>query len=379
VGKAVSRRRNMSLDNTSHPGRPGPDELVPSRYALRVGAIDVLVVSDGVLSLPEAMLGHNADPAVRAAWLDDMFLPPDVLEWALNVVVVRSGGQTILIDAGMGMEFPDLKRAGRLIQRLEGAGIDLASVTEVVLTHMHMDHVGGLLIDGVRDRLRPDLRVHVAAAETKFWESPDFSRRPDINSRHDMDVDGSSMRLLPSATRGCGPEPGPEQGKAQRMDRALSVVVTHGSLSGGGSRRRGTQETWDLEGWERKNYRETYCRDGLMICSMAYWSRRARAANAAFSAPGPPAQRNRMWSWNGTMFSGFHRYRVHHRCAGRGTGAFPAWPAALGLAMLSGTTALPNPIGMTSDRRVGSTNLLQLLLPLKVDDFRQDLSRELLE
>jgi hypothetical protein len=70
----------MSLDNTSHPGRPEPDELVPSRYALRVGEIDVLVVSDGVLSLPGAMLAHNADPAVRAAWLNDMFLPPDVLD-----------------------------------------------------------------------------------------------------------------------------------------------------------------------------------------------------------------------------------------------------------------------------------------------------------
>jgi hypothetical protein len=93
----------MSLDNTSHPGRPGPDELVQSRYALRVGEIDVLVVSDGVLSLPGAMLGHNADPAVRAAWLKDMFLPPDVLEWALNAVLVRSGGRTILIDAGMGV------------------------------------------------------------------------------------------------------------------------------------------------------------------------------------------------------------------------------------------------------------------------------------
>jgi len=45
----------------------------------------------------------------------------------------------------------------------------------VVLTHMHMDHIGGLLIDGVKDRLRPDLRIHVAAAELKFWESPDFS------------------------------------------------------------------------------------------------------------------------------------------------------------------------------------------------------------
>ena len=39
-----------------------------------------------------------------------------------------------------------------------------------------MDHVGGLLVDGVRDRLRPDLRVHLAAAEAKFWESPNFSR-----------------------------------------------------------------------------------------------------------------------------------------------------------------------------------------------------------
>jgi glyoxylase-like metal-dependent hydrolase (beta-lactamase superfamily II) len=50
-------------------------------------------------------------------------------------------------------------------------------VTDVVLTHMHMDHCGGLLVDGVRDRLRPDLRVHVADFETKFWGGrPDFSR-----------------------------------------------------------------------------------------------------------------------------------------------------------------------------------------------------------
>src|SRR5690349_19607308 len=131
----------MSLDVTSRPGRPKLDELVPSRYALRVGDIDVMVVSDGVLSLPGAMLGHNADPAVRAAWLQDMFLQPDMLEWALNAVVVRSGGRTILIDAGIGMDPGlNLPRAGQLIHRLEAAGIDLASVTDVVLTHLHMDH-----------------------------------------------------------------------------------------------------------------------------------------------------------------------------------------------------------------------------------------------
>jgi len=165
----------MSLDITSHPVRPEPDELVPSRYALRVGELDVLIVSDGVLLLPTSTLATNADPAARAAWLDDMFLPPDTFDWPLNVLVVRSGARTILVDSGLGDEYPDFPRAGHLALRLEAAGIDLGSVTDVVLTHMHMDHVGGLLVDGVKNRLRPDLRVHVAAAEVEFWASPDFS------------------------------------------------------------------------------------------------------------------------------------------------------------------------------------------------------------
>ncbi len=169
-------KKDASANGTAR-RKSEPEELVPSRYAVKIGDIDVLVVSDGVLPLPTQMLGHNVDLTARAAWLKDMFLPQDSFDWALNVVMVRSGGKTILIDAGLGSD-PDLHlpRAGQLIKRLDAAGIDLGSVTDVVLTHMHMDHVGGLLVDGVKERLRPDLQIHVAAAEVKFWESPDFSR-----------------------------------------------------------------------------------------------------------------------------------------------------------------------------------------------------------
>jgi glyoxylase-like metal-dependent hydrolase (beta-lactamase superfamily II) len=165
----------LSVDNTLRPASHGPEELVPSRYALKVGDIDVMVVSDGVLPLPAATMATNADPADLANWLDHMFLPPDKFDWPLNVLVVRSGAQTILVDAGLGSQFPGFPRAGQFPSRLEAAGIDLASVTDVVITHMHMDHVGGLLADGVKERLRPDVRIHVADAEVKFWAQPDFT------------------------------------------------------------------------------------------------------------------------------------------------------------------------------------------------------------
>ena len=51
----------MSLVDISRPGTAGHDESTPSRYALRVGDIDVLVISDGVLPITASTLGTNVD------------------------------------------------------------------------------------------------------------------------------------------------------------------------------------------------------------------------------------------------------------------------------------------------------------------------------
>ena len=149
---------------------------VPSRYAVNVGDIEVLVISDGILPLPTVTMAHNAKPADLSNWLEYMYMPPNQYDWPLNVMVVRSGEQTILIDAGLGVQFPDFPRAGQLPQRLAAAGIELGSLTDIVITHMHMDHVGGLLVDGVKEQLSPNLRIHVSSKELAFWKNPDFSR-----------------------------------------------------------------------------------------------------------------------------------------------------------------------------------------------------------
>ncbi len=181
------------------------DELVPSRYAVQVGNIEAIVISDGVLSPPSESMSTNASPEDRNAWLDGMFLDHDVFDWALNTLVIRSGSQTILVDTGIGLQVPDFTRAGRFGQRLQAAGIDLGAVTDVVLTHMHFDHVGGLLIDGVKERLRPDLKIHASSAEAAFWKDPDFSRTgmpPELAqiardaSRQFLDVYGGMLQLF---------------------------------------------------------------------------------------------------------------------------------------------------------------------------------------
>ena len=165
-----------TVDTLSPPATKATQELVPSRYALQIGDIEALVVSDGVLPLPTTTMATNVDPADLANWLDRMFMPPDKYDWPLNVMVARRGKQTILIDAGLGGQFSGFPRAGQFPQRLEAAGIALESVTDVIITHMHMDHVGGLLVEGVKERLRPDVRIHVCATEVKFWTDPDFSQ-----------------------------------------------------------------------------------------------------------------------------------------------------------------------------------------------------------
>src|SRR5258706_9285552 len=122
------------------------------------------MMSDGVIPLAATTLATNAGPVDVSAWLDERLQPPDVYKWPLNVVVVRSGGRTVLIDSGAGSEFPGFPGGGQLATRLDAAGIDPASRTDVVLTHLHGDHVGRLLAGGLRGRLRPDVPIPRAAA-----------------------------------------------------------------------------------------------------------------------------------------------------------------------------------------------------------------------
>jgi hypothetical protein len=85
---------------TNKLGKEASGELIPSRYAVRVGDVDVVLISDGILPLPTSTMSTNVSEADRNEWFDGRFLQRDMFDWALNIALVRSGERLILIDSG---------------------------------------------------------------------------------------------------------------------------------------------------------------------------------------------------------------------------------------------------------------------------------------
>ena len=139
------------------------------------GALDISIIGDGTLILPVAMLATGVDPAVVTALIKDAVAADGTVVFATNVTVVKDGTDVILLDAGAGGGFQPT--AGKLLENLKAAGVDPASVTKVIFTHGHPDHLFGAAKDGALNF--PNASYHSNAAEWDFWNNKDlFTKMP---------------------------------------------------------------------------------------------------------------------------------------------------------------------------------------------------------
>jgi glyoxylase-like metal-dependent hydrolase (beta-lactamase superfamily II) len=143
----------------------------PHRF--KHGEFEIIVVSDGHLVLPTSFLAPDAPPAERAALLKAAGQDAEQYQSPTNVTLVRKGSELILIDAGSGDRF--MPTAGKLFDNLKDAGIDQASITKVVLTHGHPDHLWGAL-DDLDDLVLPNAAFYVGAIEWDFWHGDNATR-----------------------------------------------------------------------------------------------------------------------------------------------------------------------------------------------------------
>lgn len=142
-----------------------PKAAYPSVYPRRFGSGTILAVSDGYVKLPTSFVTGLTE-AEKAADQAAAYAPdPASIIATVTCHVLERGDRRILIDSGAGSSFG--RTTGRLSETLRRLGINPASITDVVLTHLHPDHAGGLLAG--EGKAFPDATLHVDAAELAYW------------------------------------------------------------------------------------------------------------------------------------------------------------------------------------------------------------------
>jgi glyoxylase-like metal-dependent hydrolase (beta-lactamase superfamily II) len=143
-------------------------------YTFKQGVYDITVLSDGTLTLPIKLIDAGAaKPEDVKALLGAMAQGENAI-FEASPVLLKSASDTILIDTGSGTGFQ--ATAGKIADSLKTAGVDPASVTKVVFTHAHPDHLWGTT---AADGKSPyaNASFHMAENEWNFWAAPDLASK----------------------------------------------------------------------------------------------------------------------------------------------------------------------------------------------------------
>lgn len=133
-------------------------------FRFRVGEIAYMVIADSTSPLLETdvqnSFAENTDQAV-AAFREFT----ETIDTAVNILLLESARKRILIDSGSGNVVPE--EPGKLVETLRAENIAPESINTIVITHYHMDHIGGLL-DANNNLQFPNAHLVVPAAEHAF-------------------------------------------------------------------------------------------------------------------------------------------------------------------------------------------------------------------
>ncbi len=135
-------------------------------YRATLGDFEITTVLDGALALDTNTLLTNTKPGQVDALLAKQFLKSPV-ETSINTFLINTGTKLVLVDTGANGLFGPT--TGKFLTNLKAAGYTPEQIDDVVITHMHGDHIGGLVTNG--KRTFPNAVVHADKHDADYWLS----------------------------------------------------------------------------------------------------------------------------------------------------------------------------------------------------------------
>ncbi len=138
------------------------DAPQPEAKSFMLGKLELVALHDAQFTPANdgKTFGVDAGPDAVSAVLKAAGAPTDVVTLSVDALLVKNGKSIVLLDTGVG---------GALQASLALAKVDPATVTEILITHSHGDHVGGLVTkDG--QLAFPNAVIRMSAAEWTFMQ-----------------------------------------------------------------------------------------------------------------------------------------------------------------------------------------------------------------
>lgn len=140
--------------------------LQPCYYRAQFGPYRIIALSDGTVPIDATKLLVAKNSASLVAELARKGIANPV-EISINVYLIIDSSKIILVDTGSGELFGS--NGGELQKSLRSAGYRAEDITDILITHIHADHTGGLTIQS--NMMFPNALIHVNQKELDFWKA----------------------------------------------------------------------------------------------------------------------------------------------------------------------------------------------------------------